>query len=156
MSLDLRSIRLAAGEQHRAAVEVEIAPFTIGGEPYAAVPPGLPAELVITRLASGWVFDESFHVDVHGACHRCLEPAVVPLSVEVEEFHASQPGPGAEEDMTCEYLADQVLDTDRMASDAVVLAMPLVVLCRSDCAGLCPSCGADLNRGPCGCEEQAR
>ena len=50
--------------------------------------------------------------------------------------------------MTCEYLADDVLDTDRWATDATVLAMPPKVLCRDDCLGLCAECGANLNDGP--------
>jgi uncharacterized protein len=31
------------------------------------------------------------------------------------------------------------------------LAVPMKPLCRDDCAGLCPSCGTNLNRGSCGC-----
>jgi uncharacterized protein len=149
VSFDLRSIRLAPGEQHRETLDVTLAPFTIGGEPYAASPDVVPADLSVTRLRNGWVFDEAFHADVVGACHRCLEPALVPLDVDVREFHSLEPDRGAEEDMTSEYLVDQILDTDRMATDAVVLAMPLVVVCRPDCAGLCPICGADLNQGAC-------
>ena len=38
--------------------------------------------------------------------------------------------------------------------DAVAEAVPATLLCREDCAGLCPQCGADLNAGPCGCEQE--
>jgi uncharacterized protein len=49
-------------------------------------------------------------------------------------------------------VAGELLDVDRWAQDALLLAMPIKVLCREDCAGLCPTCGADLNAGDCGCE----
>ena len=149
---DLRSVSLATGEQHRVDVPVEIAPFTIGGVPYGAVPATVSADLAITRLRNGWVFDEAFLAEVHGPCHRCLEPAVVPIDVDTTEFHAFRPEPGSEADMMCEFLRDERdLDTDAMASAAVVLAMPVRVLCRDDCRGLCPRCGANLNLASCDC-----
>jgi uncharacterized protein len=145
---DLRSIALEVGEQHRQPLDVEIAPLEIAGEPYLAEPPVATADFAVTRLRHGFVFDERFDAAVHGPCHRCLEEAVVEVAVDVREFHSFRPDPGAEEEMTCEYLVDEELDTDRMATDAVVLGMPLVVLCRPECLGLCPVCGANLNDGP--------
>jgi uncharacterized protein len=146
---DLRSITLGAGEQHREELPVTIPPFTIGGEEYRAEPETVPVDFAVTRMRTGWVFDERFHASVHGTCHRCLGEAVLGLDVEAREVHAFRPHPGAEEDMTCEYLRDDVLDTDRMATDALILEMPVQVLCRDDCRGLCPTCGADLNVAPC-------
>ena len=37
---------------------------------------------------------------------------------------------------------------------AIVFELPLVPLCDEDCKGLCPTCGANLNEGPCGCEKE--
>ncbi len=145
---DLRTVRLAVGDHHEATVEVAIPPFTVGGVPYAARPAALPADFTVTRLRSGFVFTLRFATDVAGPCHRCLEEAVVPLEIRAEEYHAFNPDPGAEADMTSEYLSDDVVDTDRWASDATVLAMPAKVLCREDCKGLCVECGANLNEGP--------
>jgi uncharacterized protein len=53
--------------------------------------------------------------------------------------------------MTTPYLTGELLDLDRWAQDALVLAMPLRVLCREDCAGLCATCGTDLNHDTCSC-----
>lgn len=149
---DLRSIRLTPSEQHRQVLPVAIAGFTVGGEPYRAEPPAVDAALSITRLRNGWVFDERFETEIRGACHRCLEEAVLDLDIDVQEFHSLDPELAGDENMTSPYLLpDDVLDTDRMASDAVILAMPVQVLCRVDCAGLCPRCGSNLNEGPCDC-----
>jgi uncharacterized protein len=148
---DLRSISLGTGEQHRETLPVTIAPFSLGGTDYHAVPEVVACDFAVTRLRNGWVFDERFEVELHGTCHRCLGDAVVQGEIEAHEFHAFRPGPGAEDEMTSEYLVDDELDTDRMATDAVVLAMPFQVLCRDDCLGLCPRCGTNLNEGPCDC-----
>jgi uncharacterized protein len=149
---DLGSVTLATGEQRRERIPVAIAPMTIGGEPFVPVPPAADAEFAVTRLRNGWVFDLAFSTEIHGTCHRCLEAAVLPLDIDTSEFHAFRPDPGAEADMTCEFLHDDLdLDLEAMASAAVVLAMPVRVLCRDDCRGLCPNCGTNLNEGPCRC-----
>jgi uncharacterized protein len=46
------------------------------------------------------------------------------------------------------------MDLEPMLRDAVALALPLRPLCRADCRGLCPTCGRDLNRGPCECQDE--
>jgi uncharacterized protein len=147
---DLRKLRLEVGGEHREPITVRVEPFTVGHESYAPIAEKAPAELRITRLLSGLLFRLSFDVALAGPCHRCLGDAEVTLHIDAEEYQDDDPQPGAEDDMTCEYLVEGELDTDRWASDATVLAMPPKVLCREDCLGLCPDCGANLNDGPCG------
>ena len=72
---------------------------------------------------------------------RCLEPAALVFDVDAREI--SQPGEGDE--LESEYVEGEVLDLRGWARDALALALPAQVLCREDCAGLCPVCGADLN-----------
>ena len=64
-------------------------------------------------------------------------------SVEVEAREADRPGGG--EELQSPYINDETLDLAAWARDAFALAVPLKVLCREDCAGLCPVCAADLN-----------
>ncbi len=68
------------------------------------------------------------------------------LPITAREYQAEQPD-GLEELMT-PYLDDELLDLSAWAHDALVLNLPDKILCRADCAGLCPVCGADLNAGP--------
>jgi uncharacterized protein len=111
----------------------------------------VPAKLRVTKLTSGLLFDLSFDASVFGPCQRCLEEARIGLSGDSREYQAHKPEPGAEEEMTTPYLTGDLLDTDRWGQDTLVLAMPHKVLCREDCAGLCPQCGQDLNVGTCTC-----
>ena len=57
--------------------------------------------------------------------------------------------PDADEDAY--PLVDDELDLEPLVRDAVLLELPLAPLCREDCAGLCPQCGANRNEGACGC-----
>ena len=56
----------------------------------------------------------------------------------------SQPGEG--EELDSPYVIDGVLDLRAWARDALALALPATVLCRADCAGLCPVCGQTSTR----------
>jgi uncharacterized protein len=151
--LDLRSYPLNPGQAVLVPVPLELQRFTLAGDPYDPLPAKAVGELQITRLASGRLFDLSFATPVFGPCQRCLGEARLELEVEGQEYQDDAPELGAEDDMTTPYLTGELLDVDRWAHDALLLAMPLRVLCREDCAGLCPVCGTDQNTGSCSCVE---
>jgi uncharacterized protein len=142
---DLRNVRVRSGEVHREAVDVAIAPIELGGERYVSVPEEVPTELAVTRASTGWVFDLRFAVRLHGACVRCLGDAVIEESLSLREYQATSPDT---DELTTPYLVDDRLDLSAWARDSLVLALPDKILCRPDCAGLCPVCGRDLNREP--------
>ena len=143
---DLRNIRVRSGEEHREAVEVAIAPIELGGERYVAVPEKVPARALR-------------HPRLHR--HRPRAPALcaparavralprrTPSStrrLRLSEYQATSPDT---DELTTPYLVDDRLDLSAWARDALILALPDKILCRPDCAGLCPVCGRDLNREP--------
>ena len=92
-------------------------------------------------------------VELVGPCWRCLEEARVRLAVESEEFAAEGRPADApfDEDLDSAYVEDLQLDAAGWARDAIAEAVPATILCREDCAGLCPTCGADRNVVDCGC-----
>jgi uncharacterized protein len=82
-----------------------------------------------------------------GECRRCLRPTSGRVHVAVRE-HYMRGGDGEE----TYALDDDDVDLEPLVRDAVLLELPVTSLCRPDCKGLCPTCGADWNGGPCGCE----
>ena len=146
---NLRTARLRSGEQFRDAREVELEPLELGGQTYLPVPERAGAVLAITRTSSGLLFELCFSTRLHGPCVRCLADAVVALDLDLREYQATSPE-GAEELQT-PYVEGERLDLSAWARDAVALALPDQIVCREDCAGLCATCGADLNRGSCAC-----
>ncbi len=142
---DLRNVRVRSGEEHREALEVAIAPVALGGQRYVAVPEDVPAELAVTRASTGWVFELRFGVRLHGPCMRCLADAAVDDRLALREYQATSPD---SDELTTPYLVDDRLDLSAWARDALILALPEQILCKPDCAGLCPACGKDLNLEP--------
>jgi uncharacterized protein len=150
-SFSLRRARLRPGEEHREALDVELTPFEFGGQRYVPVPENVPAELVVTRATTGTVFSLAFTARLHGPCYRCLGDAVLEIPIRGREYQAQSP---EDDELTTPYLADDNLDVSAWARDAVALALPDKILCRPDCAGLCPVCGKNLNEEPHEHEEE--
>jgi uncharacterized protein len=143
---DLRRLTLRGGDQHREEVAADLAPLVLGGQEYVPQPDPAPARLTITKAGSGTVFELDLEVSLHGPCFRCLDDATLPLELHLREYQDADPGD--DEELCTEYLTDDVLDLSAWARDAVALALPATILCRADCAGLCPVCGVSLNADP--------
>ena len=144
--LDLGGMRLSAGEGRRLDLSVKIDPLTLGGEPYEADPDVVPVRLDVSRMTgAGYALRLRFTATLTGACMRCLKAAARQTDIDAREVDV----PGGGEEMSSPYVADEELDLSAWARDAFALALPTQVLCREDCAGLCPVCAADLNEaGP--------
>ena len=88
-------------------------------------------------------------------CDRCLEPAQLEVTGEVEAyvvFDATRlEAPSDEDEYVIAKGPDGRIDLAPMLFSALILALPPMVLCSEDCAGICPSCGAYLNYEPCSC-----
>lgn len=150
----LRHVKLRPGEEYRDALEVELSPFELGGERYLPVPERVSTELAIGRTTGGTVFTLAFAARVHGPCVRCLDDAVLDVPIQAREYQANDPQGDAE--LMTDYVADDVLDVSAWAHDALALALPDKILCRPDCAGLCPVCGRNLNDEPHTHDEEER
>ena len=142
----LRRLRLRSGDEHRDAVAVELEPFDLGGQRYLPVPQQVEAALTVVRATTGLDLRLAFDVLLHGPCMRCLEDAVLDVHIDAREYHASDPAAGDE--LRSEYVVDDQLELTAWARDAIALALPDQILHAPDCAGLCPVCGANLNREP--------
>ena len=144
-TFDLRTLRIRSGDQARERVEIELEPLLLGGQAYEPQPNPVPVELAVTRATSGTVLELAFDVTLAGPCFRCLQDAELPVELRLREYQAAKPE--GEEEQT-EYLDDDRVDLSAWAHDAIALALPDKILCRDDCAGLCPVCGKDLNAEP--------
>jgi uncharacterized protein len=115
------------------------------------VPQGSPVELEL-RLESvmeGVLVSGTAAAQVEGECVRCLDPITSSLVVDLQELFA-YPGAEIDDDDESELhqLEGDLLDLEPVLRDAVVLALPFQPLCRNDCPGLCPECGARLADEP--------
>lgn len=107
----------------------------------------------------GFILTGSVSYDQTVECRRCLEPVDVPVQTELELLllvDEDDVAPGEveleEEDLGVVHLAGDGLDLDALLLEQLELEVPMRVVCREDCKGLCPSCGANRNEIDCGCD----
>jgi uncharacterized protein len=143
---NIRTARLQSGDQFRDVKEVDLEPLELGGQRYIPIPESPEAALTLTRLSSGLMLELEVAVRLVGPCVRCLGDAGLDVAVNDRQYQAT--APEDDEELRTPYLQDDRLDLSAWARDAVALALPDKILCRSDCAGLCPVCGKDLNVEP--------
>jgi DUF177 domain-containing protein len=91
-------------------------------------------------------------------CSRCVEPFEIPVDATVDLRyvpHLENTGEGereiAEDDLVTAFYRDGVLDIGELLREQFQLALPMKPLCSDACRGLCPQCGANLNRTECSC-----
>ena len=114
------------------------------------------ADAVLDSVDGGIEVSATIAAPWHGECRRCLRPVGGILHNEVREVYRPRPpGERPDEDEETYPLTGEQLDLRPLVRDAILLELPIAPLCREDCAGLCPTCGADLADGPCGCPPAA-
>ena len=128
-----------------------------------------PVHLVgwIRRLGYGFGFHGRLETAVELACSRCLEGYRLDLDLPFdliyrqpiagrllvgEDVQTAPPDPG---DPAVSVLDDGRIDLAQLVREQIYLALPLKPLCRSECRGLCPRCGARRDDETCGCRTQA-
>jgi len=108
----------------------------------------------VVRTNRGLLVTGRLETSLESACSRCLKAIEVPATVDLEEeaLPSVDPATGAPLDTSAEpdvlRLTDHhELELGETVRDAILLAEPIAPLCRPDCPGLCPVCGADLSDG---------
>lgn len=121
----------------------------------------LSGDLTLLRTDRSILVTGDLATTIEVACSRCLAAVRVPLTLQLQEEYypsvdaltgALLPAP---EDPT-DFVIDEhhVLDLSEAVRQQVLVAVPMQPLCRPDCAGLCPDCGADRNLGLCACSSE--
>lgn len=93
-------------------------------------------------------------------CDRCLETYILPVDAAFRLFLVLPP-PGeageevelSEEDLSTDYITANEIDLAELVREQIYLALPMKLLCREDCRGICPRCGVNLNEAACCCKE---
>jgi uncharacterized protein len=120
------------------------APARLQGELVGVIPGSdLVLDVRLESVSEGVLVSGTARVELSGECARCLDPLTDELEVDVQQLYV-YPGHEVEVDDETGRLADEYIDLEPLIRDAVVLALPLAPVCRDDCPGLCPDCGARL------------
>lgn len=107
--------------------------------------------LRLSRTKEGILVQGILRVGVSDECYRCLTPVEREMAIDIEELYNT---PGTERVTEFMIGDDAILDLAPLLRDEALILDAHGVLCRPDCKGLCSTCGANLNDGPCDCEAE--
>src|SRR5262249_31403744 len=113
-----------------------------------------------TRAGSDVRMRGEIKTGISAPCDRCLKEVMLPIEIPFDLFYTpSDPGAGhtgehelQERDLDFAVYENEQIDLDELVLEQLELSLPSRVLCREECRGLCPQCGADLNVEQCDCK----
>lgn len=162
MILPVAELKRLVGEQKKFQWQEPVSSFDFTDMDMSLISP-VEAEVTVVNVGDRFLVHGSAKAEMKMTCCRCLSEFPQTVNVELSEQYlfVSKGEPeedDEEEDEEDRYLpvlaADQI-DVSRLLVEAFFSQLPLKMLCREDCLGLCDQCGANLNEGPCQCQPQA-
>jgi uncharacterized protein len=123
----------------------------------------LALDVRLTKIKSTVLCDGWLRGRLMLSCQRCLEPAAIELSHRIHSIYVPETdaviesSEGSDEDQDEDDLDyahhnGEVVDLWPLLREQIILSIPMAVLCKEDCRGLCPSCGLDRNQASCSCQ----
>jgi uncharacterized protein len=119
------------------------------------------AELYLqaTRAGEDVSLAGNLKATVETVCDRCLKTLTIPVDQSFDLLYVppaktSEEKELGDEDLSIAFYHDQIINVDDLVREQVELALPMARLCKGECRGLCPECGANLNEGDCRCSER--
>ena len=153
VTVDLSEQLEFPGDSYPLTGKVDVATYTVGEKEYQ-LQDGIDYDVVFTNAGTGVLLTGMVRAHATGECDRCLEPASFDIAGEIEEFYLFEEPEhveGEDDDVEFSLVSeDHTIDLSDAFLSALVMETPFVVLCREDCKGLCPVCGANLNEEDCG------
>ncbi len=150
MRLNLKEILHVPGASLPFQSQLDLTQLDFYGERPFAHP--VTIQGTVRNMAGALLLEGSAVSTLELVCDRCLKPFTQPLDLPVSTLLAETLED--EENDEIVLLEDGCLDLDELFTTALVLSMDSKHVCSEDCKGLCPTCGADLNQGPCGCRKE--
>ncbi len=156
MLINLSELFTCEGKKKEYTAETTLSSVEFSGDTYRILK-AEPFKLEIeSRTRNKFFMSGCLPVTVEAPCARCLEPVSFECVLDFErEFElkkdASFDGSLDEEP----YLEGYNLDVDQLVCNELLLSLPMRVLCREDCKGICNRCGANLNYQTCTCDTRS-
>lgn len=153
MLINLTDVFTSEGKDRRESLVYEKDSFSYMGNDYK-IREKSPIDMTFSNIGTGKALIKGeVKLVLEIPCDRCLKTVEVPLEVNFEQEVASPDGRSQEEEQDeQDFMLGCELDVEAFVNSEILINMPVKVLCKPDCKGICKQCGHDLNEGDCGCD----
>ena len=154
MLINLTDVLTSEGKTEEQQVVIEMTSFSNGLEEYMIVEKS-PFELKISNMSKGKARVEGkAKIVLKMNCDRCLKEVDEVLNLDIfrEVFAPDEIAESTDEKSDQTFMEGYQLNVEDLINDEILLSLPMKVLCKEDCKGICRQCGKDLNEGECGCD----
>lgn len=151
--VDISEILVELGASIDVDAPYNLPEYNVGDETFTLVEP-VSVDVTLSNTGSGIVATGTATARVNATCARCLCEFPLEVVADIEGFYV-RPGEERElpEEQDVEFISENdTVDLAPALHAALVLETPFAPLHDEACAGICATCGADLNQGPCACE----
>lgn len=147
MIIDLLDILNAEGAEKRFSGLVSFGDVSFGGASFLFAP--AKAQGIVKNVGEGFSLTATVEGSYKTQCARCAKPVSASFCENISENLTNS---GVQKSENAVAFTGTKIDLFEIFLTGVLQNLPMRTLCREDCKGLCPVCGADLNEGDCGCE----
>lgn len=155
MRISLSEAMNLKSEIRKVSADIEMEKFLYMGDEYDIIRKEPVQFSLLSVTAKTLQMKAHIVLDIEAPCSRCLEPVKIPFDIETDYRFVWEDDGSVhieEDNEPIEFIDGYELDVDRFVSEEVMIGFPMKVLCSEDCKGICSICGANLNRGECGCD----
>lgn len=107
----------------------------------------------LTNTKKGMLFEAEGKIEAEYLCSRCLETVKIPISFNMNEIFYQAGSIERENEKEAETFCDDEMDLTDVIQRSILENLPMKVVCKEECKGLCPKCGKNLNEGDCDCND---
>jgi len=152
MLINLTDYFEVKGKQSDISVPFETDVFNVDGIEYPVISKE-EIKLHFENIGDGkLVISGTTYVVLDGICDRCLTPVKIDVPMEFEYTVAKPDGYHEIDDDEQFFMTGYEMDTNVLINNELIMSLPMKVLCKETCKGLCPICGKNRNEGDCGCD----
>lgn len=155
MLLDLSEILSVPKKTISLSIPIELSAIEFNGNTYNVVKKS-NLEVTLTNVGKRkFDFISEFNLSINMQCDRCLKKICRDFNIKFDKIinFAASDADEIEELKDLNYLSikDKTIDTETFIANEVILALPMKVVCKKNCKGICPKCGINLNENECKC-----
>ena len=150
MKIKFSELKSPKGQSKKVSYDVDLKDFYFDGEKIKA-----PEKIALSGEATYKdeiiILNANLKGNLELICSRCLDTFIYPIDIDIEERFTSNE---TLEDEEVILVNSDVIDITEIVEKAIISTLPIKRLCKEDCKGLCQSCGANLNKEECSCNNE--